>query len=102
MIQEQSHGRMELSDFEVTDTLTRDHHYLVEFAGRVEFVEDARWLIGGFKTMDHSKNFTGWDKLFAISQNAGSDYESGEQVEFRGRMVFEQTDSGWRVARVDI
>jgi len=52
--------------------------------------------------MAHSNTYAGWDHLFVVSQNPGSDHESGEEVEFQGRMVFEQTDSGWRVARVHI
>jgi len=109
MIEEQSHGKMKISGFDVTETLTREYHYLVEFAGRVEFLEDARWLrsspIGGrwgFKTMARSDTFTGWEHLFVISQNPGSDHKTGEEVEFQGSLVFEQTDSGWRVARVDV
>ncbi len=104
MIQEDSKGRIKMVDFNITERLSREHTYIVEFEGQLEFTEDTRWLRGrsGFKTMPHSNTFTGWNHFFVISQNPGTDHKSGEQIEFRGHLTFEQTESGWRVAQVNI
>ena len=107
-IEQQTQGRMALLDLRVTERFPRDSYYIIEYAGEVELLADARWLmslrlVSGFRSGEPlPEDATSWDRWFRQSQLSLMDFRRGDVAAFEGRVRFERTERGWRVHNVSV
>lgn len=111
-ISREAGGRIQLNDFRKTNGLEGVQNgtpiYTLEYEADIEFLADCKWLNDtngvhdGFKTAlsdDQTQEKKGfWRGLASALLEQGSDQKRGDKATYRGKLVFEETERGWRPA----